>query len=181
MVMLFSRNRPSLDDESSDGSVPRLPTPTRSPRPRCSSAPPVPAAATASRPATVKEPAVRPSCTLSRMPSPSALPLPAAALLPNASPGGHPRCPFLPAPFQVRGALVIRLGRASGPRLPCGWGGQPSGMGSARGVGRGWAGFSLYRQNRPTIVISMNLVTPAVPCLRQVVHALADPASRDRP
>ena len=41
------------------------------------------------------------------------------------------------APFQVRGALVIRLGRASGPRLPCGWGGQPSGMGSARGVSRG--------------------------------------------
>ena len=85
------------------------------------------------------------------------------------------------APFQVRGGLVIRLGRASGPRLPCGWGGQPSGMGSARGVSRGWVGLSLYRQNRPTIVISMNLVTPAVPCLRQVVHALADPASRDRP
>jgi hypothetical protein len=38
-----------------------------------------------------------------------------------------------------------------------------------------------FGQNRLTIVISMNLVTPAVPCLRQVVHALADPASRDRP
>ena len=32
-------------------------------------------------------------------------------------------------------------------------------------MGRGWAGFSLKGQNRPTIVISMNLVTPAVPCL----------------
>ena len=38
-----------------------------------------------------------------------------------------------------------------------------------------------FMKKRLTIVISMNLVTPAVPCLRQVVHALADPASRDRP
>ena len=56
---------------------------------------------------------------------------------------------------------------------------------SARGAGppgtRKTRRVPLKGQNRPTIVISMNLVTPAVPCLRQVVHALADPASRDRP
>ena len=57
--------------------------------------------------------------------------------------------------------------RQSGGRPAASFGGEPV--------------CPFFGQNRLTIVISMNLVTPAVPCLRQVVHALADPASRDRP
>jgi len=40
---------------------------------------------------------------------------------------------------------ALRPGRASAPRLPCGWGAQPSGLGGARGLLRRWAALSLFR------------------------------------